>query len=58
MPLWQSHGCSLELRQFLAQAYHLKSITDYGLGPDTDVPLDPAGAAIDPPNNSSTGARR
>jgi uncharacterized protein (UPF0332 family) len=36
-----------ELRQFLAQAYDLKSIADYGLGPDTDVPLDRAGAAID-----------
>jgi uncharacterized protein (UPF0332 family) len=31
-----------ELRQFLAQAYDLKSIADYGLGPDTDVPLDRA----------------
>jgi uncharacterized protein (UPF0332 family) len=36
-----------ELRQFLAQAYDLKSIADYGLGPDTDVPLDRASAAID-----------
>jgi uncharacterized protein (UPF0332 family) len=36
----------LELRQFLAQAYDLKSIADYGLGPDTDVPLDRARAAI------------
>ncbi len=27
----------LELRQFLAQAYNIKSIADYGLGPDTDV---------------------
>jgi len=38
---------SIELRQFLAQAYDIKSIADYGLGPDTDVPLDRAGAAID-----------
>jgi len=37
----------LELRQFLAQAYDIKSIADYGLGPDTDVPLDRARAAID-----------
>jgi hypothetical protein len=29
-----------ELRQFPAQAYDLKSIADYGLGPDTEVPLD------------------
>ena len=37
----------LELRQFLPQAYDLKSIADYGIGPDTDVPLDRAAAAID-----------
>lgn len=36
-----------ELRQFLAQSYDIKSIADYGLGPDTDVPLDRAAAAID-----------
>ena len=36
-----------ELRQFVAQAYDMKSIADYGLGPGTDVPLDRAGAAID-----------
>jgi uncharacterized protein (UPF0332 family) len=36
-----------DLRQFLAQAYDIKSIADYGLGPDTDVPLERAGAAID-----------
>jgi hypothetical protein len=34
------------LRQFLAQAYDIKSIADYGLGSDTDVSLDRAGAAI------------
>ena len=38
----------IELRQFLAQAYDIKSIADYGLGPDTDVSLDRAGAAINP----------
>src|SRR3984893_10908707 len=35
------------VRQFPAQAYDMKSIGDYGLGPGTDVPLDRAGAAID-----------
>jgi uncharacterized protein (UPF0332 family) len=38
---------SRELRQFLAQAYDIKSMADYGLGPNIDVPLDRAGAAID-----------
>jgi uncharacterized protein (UPF0332 family) len=37
----------LELRQFLAQGYDIKSIADCGVGPETDVPLDRAGAAID-----------
>jgi hypothetical protein len=37
----------LYLRQFLARAYHIKSIADYGVEPDTDVPLDRAGKAID-----------
>lgn len=36
-----------ELRQFLARAYDIKSVADYGLGADTEVPLDRAGAAID-----------
>jgi len=36
----------VELRQFLVQAYDMKSIADYGLGPDADVPLDRASAAI------------
>ena len=35
------------LRQFLAQAYDIKSVADYGLGPEIDVPLDRAGAEID-----------
>jgi hypothetical protein len=47
----------LELRQFLAQAYDIKAIADYGLDPDTDVPLDRAATAINPPNHSSTGSR-
>jgi uncharacterized protein (UPF0332 family) len=33
--------------QFLAQAYDIKSIADYGLGPDSGVPIDRAGAPID-----------
>jgi uncharacterized protein (UPF0332 family) len=41
------HRFSPELRQFLAQAYDIKSIADYGLGPDTEVPIDRASAAID-----------
>jgi hypothetical protein len=36
-----------ELRQFLAGAYDINSIADYGVGPEIDVPLDRAGAAID-----------
>jgi uncharacterized protein (UPF0332 family) len=36
-----------ELRQFLPQSYDMKSIADYGLGPDTDVPLERASEAID-----------
>jgi uncharacterized protein (UPF0332 family) len=36
-----------ELKQFLPQSYDMKSIADYGLGPDTDVPLERAAAAID-----------
>jgi uncharacterized protein (UPF0332 family) len=36
-----------ELRQFLAQAYDIKSIADYGVGPEMGVPLDRADAAID-----------
>ena len=36
-----------ELRQFLPQSYDMKSIADYGLGPDTDIPLERAAAAID-----------
>jgi hypothetical protein len=47
----------LELRQFLAQAYDIKSIADYGLGPDADVPLDRARAAIETADSSSTGSR-
>jgi uncharacterized protein (UPF0332 family) len=38
---------SLALRQFLPQAYDMKSVADYGLGPEADVPLDRAAAAIE-----------
>ena len=37
----------VDLRQFLVRAYDMKSIADYGLGADTYVPLDRAGAAIE-----------
>lgn len=36
-----------ELAIFLSQAYNLKSVADYELGPGADVPLDRASAAID-----------
>lgn len=36
-----------ELALFLSQAYNLKSVADYELGPGASVPLDRAGAAID-----------
>ena len=35
------------LRQFLPRAYDMKSVADYGLGPEADVPLDRAAAAIE-----------
>jgi len=38
---------SLALRQFLPQAYDMKSVADYGLGAETEVPLDRAAAAIE-----------
>jgi uncharacterized protein (UPF0332 family) len=36
-----------ELAVFLSQAYNLKAVADYELGPEASVPLDRAGAAID-----------
>jgi uncharacterized protein (UPF0332 family) len=36
-----------ELRRFLPQAYDMKAIADYELGPGSDVPLDRASAAIE-----------
>jgi uncharacterized protein (UPF0332 family) len=36
-----------ELARFLSQAYNLKAVADYELGPGASVPLDRASAAID-----------
>lgn len=36
-----------DLAHFLSQAYDLKSIADYDVGPDTGVSLDRAAAAIE-----------
>ena len=36
-----------EFSRFLSQAYNLKDIADYELGPEAAVPLDRASAAID-----------
>jgi uncharacterized protein (UPF0332 family) len=36
-----------DLARFLSQAYNLKSVADYELGPGAGVPLDRASAAID-----------
>ena len=36
-----------ELRRFLPQAYNLKAICDYELGPDAIVPPEKAAAAIE-----------
>lgn len=40
-------GISLALRRFLQQAYGLKAVADYEMGPDAIVPLDRASAALD-----------
>jgi uncharacterized protein (UPF0332 family) len=37
----------VELRRFLPQAYDLKAICDYELGPDAVVPLQRAAAAVE-----------
>jgi uncharacterized protein (UPF0332 family) len=37
----------MELRRFLPQAYDLKAICDYELGPDAVVPHDKAAAALE-----------
>jgi uncharacterized protein (UPF0332 family) len=36
-----------DLARFLSQAYNLKAVADYELGPDADVPLDRASDALD-----------
>jgi uncharacterized protein (UPF0332 family) len=40
-------GIDTELRRFLPRAYDLKTISDYGIGPDAVVPLEKAEAAIE-----------
>src|ERR1700738_2778394 len=46
-----------ELRQFLAQAYDMKSIADYGLGLVPMCRSTVPARRSTPPNNSSTGSR-
>ncbi|NYZ10935.1 HEPN domain-containing protein [Azospirillum sp. RWY-5-1] len=36
-----------ESRRFLSQAYSLKAVADYELGPDAEIPPDRAAAALD-----------
>lgn len=38
---------SIEVRRFLPQAYNLKAVADYELGPDSVVPPERAAAAIE-----------
>ncbi|PWC33415.1 HEPN domain-containing protein [Azospirillum sp. TSO35-2] len=35
-----------ELRLFLSQAYNLKAVADYEMGPDAEVPVEHAAAAL------------
>jgi hypothetical protein len=37
----------VELQRFLKQAYNLKTVADYEIGPDAVVPLKQAGEAIE-----------
>ena len=37
---------NLDVRRFLPQAYNLKAVADYEMGPDSEVPLVRAEAAI------------
>jgi uncharacterized protein (UPF0332 family) len=39
-------GLDLEIRRFLPQAYNLKAVADYEMGPESEVPLDRAASAI------------
>jgi hypothetical protein len=43
-----------DLALFLSQAYNLKAVADYELGPGADVPLDRASEAIGRRRNSSS----
>jgi hypothetical protein len=36
-----------DLRKFLSQAYNLKAVADYEIGPDALIPLDRAEAALE-----------
>lgn len=40
-------GIGADARRFLAQAYNLKAVADYEIGPDSMVPMDRASAAIE-----------
>jgi uncharacterized protein (UPF0332 family) len=46
---WARHeaGIALELRQFLTDGYDLKTVADYGIGPDAVVSNDDATHAIE-----------
>lgn len=39
-------GLVVEVRRFLTQAYNLKAVADYEIGPDSVLPLDRASLAI------------
>jgi uncharacterized protein (UPF0332 family) len=45
--LARSEPLLADLSRFLSQAYNLKDIADYEVGPGAGVPLDRAGAAIE-----------
>jgi uncharacterized protein (UPF0332 family) len=45
--LANAEGIHRDLQRFLAQAYNLKAVADYEMGPDSVVPLERAGAAIE-----------
>lgn len=40
-------GITVEMRRFLSQAYDLKAVADYEMGPDAVVPADRAASALD-----------
>lgn len=39
-------GIDVDVRRFLTQAYNLKAVADYEIGPDSVLPLDRASSAI------------